>query len=90
MFIPIGYGNFVESLKVVAVLRPDSDSARRLRQGAELSEKLLNATNGGNAKSIIVMESSHVVLSALQPRILTKRLNGVFYFEKKIPFGISL
>ena len=74
MKIPIGHKNYVNSDFIIAILRPNSAPARRLRQRAEKSKMLLDATNGRKARSIIVLQSNHVVLSALQPATFKSRL----------------
>ncbi len=74
MMIPIGHKNFVESKQIVAVLRPDSAGAKRLRCSAAESGLLITATNGKTTRSLIVMETSHIVLSALSIKALKVRL----------------
>jgi regulator of extracellular matrix RemA (YlzA/DUF370 family) len=75
MIISIGHGNFVKGASMVAVLRPDSSPARQLRRSAEEAGRLINATNGRKTRSIIVLQSGHIILSALQPERLKERLN---------------
>lgn len=88
MMIPIGRENYIEGEEVVAILRPDSSPARSLRQKAEQSDRLINATNGRKARSLIVMRSNHVVLSLLQPRAVVRRfdrLNGPVRKNRRYP-----
>jgi len=84
MIISIGHANFVKGASIVAVLRPDSSPARQLRRSAEESGRLINATNGRKTRSIIVLESDHVVLSALQPERIRERLHIPGPFSKGI------
>ena len=77
MIIPIGHENFVESNVIVAILRPESAPARKLRHGAHESGMLINATSGRKARSIIVLKSNHIILSTLQPETLKMRFKGM-------------
>nr|MBP8718378.1 DUF370 domain-containing protein [Candidatus Atribacteria bacterium] len=63
----IGFGNFVNSERVISILDPDSAPMKRLREEAKQSKKLVNATYGRRTRSIIITDSNHVILSALQP-----------------------
>ena len=75
MMIPVGYGNLVKSSLIVAILKPDSSPLKKLRHKAESERMLLNATSGRKARSLIVMESNHIILSALQTETLKQRLD---------------
>jgi hypothetical protein len=75
--IPIGYENYVNSNYVVAILKPDSAPVKRIRDKASGDGKLINATSGRKARSLIVTENNHVVLSALQPETLKLRLKNL-------------
>ena len=84
MLISIGYENFVKRASIVAVLRPDSSPARQLRRSAEEAGRLINATNGRKTRSIIVLQSGHIILSALQPERIRERLHIPGPFSKGI------
>jgi regulator of extracellular matrix RemA (YlzA/DUF370 family) len=73
--VNVGYGNLVPSLKIVAVLQPGSSPTKRLREEASKSGKLLDATQGRRTRAIVVLESGHVVLSAVQVHTLAARMN---------------
>jgi len=75
VIIPIGHENFVAVEEVVAIQRLDSAPARAYKQDAEQSGRLINATNGRKARSMIVMKSNHVVLSSLDPTAIKKRFD---------------
>lgn len=75
MLINIGYGNVVNSDKVVAVVSSDSAPAKRLVQGAKDQGNAIDATQGRKTKSVIITES-HVVLSALMPETIASRWDG--------------
>jgi len=83
MMIPIGHRNFVESTHVVSILRLDSSSARRLRRSAAESGLLVTATGGRTAKSLIILKTNHVVISALTVQTLRSRLGKLNPSEKK-------
>ena len=74
--VNIGYGNMVMASKVVAVLSPDSAPMRRLKDEAKEQKRLLDATQGRKTRSIIVTDSDHVILSAVQVETLLQRFLG--------------
>ena len=90
MILSIGHTHFVESGSVVAILRPDSAPSRRLRHGAAETGMLIDATTGRQAKSIIILDSNHVVLSALQPETIISRFKKLMPQEGKRmpPFSV--
>ena len=63
--INIGYGNIVNADKIVAIVQPDSAPSKRLMQNAKQSGTAIDATKGRRIRSIMIMESSQIVLSAL-------------------------
>lgn len=75
--INIGFGNIVSANRVIAIVSPESAPIKRIIQEARESAKLIDATYGRRTRSVIIADSSHVILSAIQPetvgnRILTK------------------
>ena len=70
----IGFGNYVNLDRVLSVLDPDSAPMKRLREEAKQSKKLVNATYGRRTRSIIITDSDHIILSALQPETVINRL----------------
>jgi regulator of extracellular matrix RemA (YlzA/DUF370 family) len=70
----IGYGNLVLASRVVAVVSPSSSPMRRLREEASERNKLVDATQGRRTRSIIVTDSDHVILSAVNPETIAARL----------------
>jgi hypothetical protein len=69
----IGFGNFVVSNRVIAIVNPSSSPMRRLREDARQSGRLIDATQGRKTRSIIVADSNHVVLSAIQAETISQR-----------------
>lgn len=72
----VGFGNMVVAAKVVAVVSPSSAPMKRLREEAEKARKLIDATQGRRTRSIIVTDTDHVILSAIQGETLAQRLDG--------------
>lgn len=75
-FINIGFGNMVSLSRVVSLTTPESAPMKRLVQDAKDSGRAIDATCGRKTRSIIITDSDHVILSALQPETLANRLNG--------------
>lgn len=72
--INIGFGNAVVAERVVVVITPASASGKRLREEAKENNLLIDATHGRKTRAIIVMDSNHVILSAMQPETIANRL----------------
>jgi len=72
----IGYGNVIVAARVVAVIGPSAAPIRRLREEAKDRGKLVDATQGRKTRSVIVTDSDHVVLSAVQAETISQRLHG--------------
>ena len=70
----IGFDNAVVAERVVAVVAADPSPIRRLREAALRHGKLIDATNGRRTRTVIVMDSDHVVLSSLQTETIVQRL----------------
>lgn len=71
----IGFGNYVVNSRVVAILNPASSPMRRLREDAKESQRLVDATQGRKTRSIIVTDSGHVILSAIQAETISQRFS---------------
>ncbi len=70
----VGYGNLLVADRVVAVVSPQSSPMRRLRREASERGKLVDATEGRRTRSILILDSDHVVLSAINPETIAARL----------------
>ena len=70
----VGYGNLVLASRVVAVVSPSASPMRRLREEATERNKLIDATQGRRTRSILVTDSDHVILSAINPETIATRL----------------
>jgi len=71
----LGYGNLVVLSRVVAVVSPQSAPMKRLREDAASRGKLVDATQGRRTRSIIVTDSDHVILSAINPETIAGRMD---------------
>lgn len=74
--INIGFGNIVAAGRVIAVVSPDSAPIKRIIQEARDSERLIDASYGRRTRSVVIMDSDHVVLSAVQPETIAHRMAG--------------
>ena len=74
--INIGFGNMVSADRLLAVVSPDSAPIKRLTQEVRENGLLIDASFGRKTKAVLVMDSGHVILSALQPETISARLNG--------------
>lgn len=74
--INIGFGNMVNADRVVAVVSPESAPIKRIIREAEDKGNLINATYGRRTRAVIVTDSDHIVLSALQTETVSARLSG--------------
>lgn len=72
--INIGFGNTVSANRVVAVVSPESAPIKRLMQDARERFQLVDATYGRRTRAVIIMDSGHVILSAVQPDTMAHRI----------------
>lgn len=75
--VHVGFGNMVVADRVVAVVAPDSAPIRRLKEEARERGKLIDATQGRKTRAIIVTDSDHVILSAINPETIAQRIAGL-------------
>ena len=69
----IGFGNFIISRRVIAIISPASAPVRRLREEARDGKRLIDATQGRRTRSVIITDSNHVILSAIQAETIAQR-----------------
>ncbi|MBR3965414.1 MAG: DUF370 domain-containing protein [Clostridia bacterium] len=75
-FISIGYGNMVAVERVVALVSPDSAPVKRLIQDAKEMGRIIDVSCGRKTRSVIITDSEHVILSAIQSETVAARLEG--------------
>ena len=73
--INVGYGNFISSGRIIAIISPDSAPVKRIIQEAKEERRLIDATYGRKTRAVIISDSDHVVLSALQPETIAHRFD---------------
>ena len=71
--INIGFGNIVSSDRIIAIVSPESAPIKRLVQDSKDQGRAIDATFGRRTRAVIVMDSNHVVLSAVQPETVAGR-----------------
>ena len=73
--INIGFGNMVSANRLIAIVSPESAPIKRIIQDARDKGFLIDATYGRRTRAVIIMDSDHVVLSAIQPVTVATRLS---------------
>ena len=73
--INIGFGNLVSAERIVSIVSPESAPIKRMIQDVREKGLLIDASFGRSTKSVIVMDSGHVILSALEPELLMQRIS---------------
>ena len=71
--INIGFGNMVNSDKIVAVVSPEAAPIKRMIQGSRGTKELVDATQGRKTKSVIITSDRILILSAVQPETVARR-----------------
>jgi regulator of extracellular matrix RemA (YlzA/DUF370 family) len=74
--INIGFGNVVNSNKIVGIISPEAAPIKRLVQNAKDAGNAIDATCGRKTKAVLVMDSGHLILSSLLPDTIANRINS--------------
>ncbi len=74
--INIGFGNIVSASRIVAIVSPESAPIKRLVQESRDEGHLIDATYGRKTRAVLIADSGHVILSALQPETVARRAAG--------------
>lgn len=74
--VNIGYGNMVLANRIVAVVSPDSAPVKRIVQEGKERSMCIDATYGRRTRAVIITDSDHVILCAVQPETIAARING--------------
>ena len=74
--INVGFGNTIVSDRVIAIVSPSSSPMKRLKDEAKEAGRLVDATQGRRTRSIIITDSNHVILSAIQAETIAQRFNS--------------
>jgi len=71
--VSLGFGNFVVAARIITIVDPASAPMRRLREDARQEGRLIDATQGRKTRAIVVTDSNHVILSAIQAETIGQR-----------------
>ncbi len=77
ILLNVGFGNTVMADRIIAVINTGSSPARKLKEVAKKHGKLVDVTEGRRTRSIVVMDSNHVVLSSVQSDTISQRLQAL-------------
>lgn len=80
--INVGFGNVVNSQKIVAVVSPDAAPIKRMVQSVKGTRSLIDATQGRKTKAVIITADDFLILSALQPETIARRFAEVYQVEE--------
>ena len=72
--IRIGFGNIAMKNRIIAIVNPDTAPSKRLKERAKNENLLIDATNGKKTRSLIITDSNHILLSAINPETLLGRI----------------
>ena len=81
--INIGFGNTVQSEKIVAIVSPESAPIKRMVQEAKDNGTAIDATFGRKTRAVVIMDSGHIVLSAVQPETVASRIDNDIIIDQK-------
>lgn len=73
--INIGFGNIVSANRIIAIVSPESAPIKRIVQEAKDNSMAVDATYGRRTRAVVIMDSGHVILSAIQPETVASRLD---------------
>ncbi|MBR3017476.1 MAG: DUF370 domain-containing protein [Clostridia bacterium] len=72
----VGFGNMVSAARIVAVIAPDSAPVKRMIQEARDASRVIDATAGRRTRAVLMMDTGHVVLSAVHPETIAGRMQS--------------
>ena len=82
LFINIGFGNIVSAERIISIVSPESAPVKRIIQEAKDAKTAIDATCGRRTRSVLIMDSGNIILSAVQPETIAGRVNNQNYLEK--------
>ena len=74
--VNIGFGNIVSADRLIAIVSPESAPIKRIVQGARETGRLIDATCGRRTRAVVITDSDHIILSAIQPETVANRLDA--------------
>ena len=81
--INIGFGNIVSAQRIVTIIGPESAPIKRIIQEGKEKGVVIDATYGRRTRAVLIMDSGHIVLSALQPETIARRFAEANNYEEK-------
>ena len=81
--VNIGFGNIISAERIVAIVSPDSAPIKRMVQEAKDNKTAVDATCGRRTRAVLVMDSGHMILSAVQPETVGGRIDKTISDEKE-------
>ena len=75
--INIGFGNIVSADRIISIVSPEAAPIKRIIQESKDSKMAIDATCGRRTRSVIIMDSGHVILSAIQPETVAGRADNI-------------
>ena len=82
--VNIGFGNVVSANKIVSIVSPDAAPVKRIIQEAKDGKTAIDETCGRRTRAVLIMDSGHVILSAIQPETIASRLDKDIAKEENI------
>ena len=73
--VNIGFGNIIAANKIVAIVSPESAPIKRMIQEAKDAKTAVDATCGRRTRAVLIMDSGHIILSAVQPETVASRVD---------------
>lgn len=83
LLLNLGFGNTVVADKVVAILSPNSSPMKRVKDEAKADRRLVDVTHGRKTRAVIITESNHVILSAIQAETVSSRFESLTEKEEE-------
>ena len=74
--INIGFGNMISANRLIAIISPESAPVKRIIQEARDNRRLIDATYGRRTRAVIITDSDHIILSAIQPETVAHRIDS--------------
>jgi regulator of extracellular matrix RemA (YlzA/DUF370 family) len=81
--VNVGFGNSVVSRRIVAIISPNAAPIKRLRDEAREDRRLIDATQGRKTRSVIITDSNHIILSAIQSETIALRFSPDMILSKE-------
>ena len=81
--INIGFGNIVSADRIISIVSPESAPIKRIVQEAKDAKTAIDATYGRRTRSVIIMDSGHIILSAVQPETIAGRVDNRLESEEE-------